>query len=315
MFRRFSVNYALLSIVLDGITVCIALGIASLVRPYLSIIPYAAEFPEVVETPWVIYLIFAIEWIAINLLFSVYDGRKNLRPVDEFSSLTLASILASVALAGTLYLSFRQVSRLLFVFFIVLAYLLMLSWRGFARAIFRMMKFRPERQRQVLIAGAGPVGRELQRQIQLNPQLRLKVLGFVDDNPEKHTAHEEILGKLANTVMIVEDNDIDDVVIALPQSAHKQINHLIINLHHLPVKVWVIPDYFRLALHKAGIEEFAGIPMLDWLDAQFKLGMRVDQGRLLLAGFDRLGDSAGKPWFYIIPPETRRGKWSNFQNA
>jgi exopolysaccharide biosynthesis polyprenyl glycosylphosphotransferase len=38
---------------------------------------------------------------------------------------------------------------------------------------------------------------------------------------------------------------------------------LVEELHSLPVKVWVIPDYFRLALHKASIDEFAGIPLLD----------------------------------------------------
>jgi exopolysaccharide biosynthesis polyprenyl glycosylphosphotransferase len=41
------------------------------------------------------------------------------------------------------------------------------------------------------------------------------------------------------------------------------VNWLVSTLHDLPVKVWVIPDYFHLALHKATIEEYAGIPMLD----------------------------------------------------
>jgi len=38
---------------------------------------------------------------------------------------------------------------------------------------------------------------------------------------------------------------------------------LVSTLHDLPVKVWVIPDYFHLALHKANVEEFAGLPMFD----------------------------------------------------
>jgi exopolysaccharide biosynthesis polyprenyl glycosylphosphotransferase len=40
-------------------------------------------------------------------------------------------------------------------------------------------------------------------------------------------------------------------------------NRLVTELHNLPIKVWLIPDYFHLALHKAVVEEFAGIPMLD----------------------------------------------------
>jgi exopolysaccharide biosynthesis polyprenyl glycosylphosphotransferase len=35
------------------------------------------------------------------------------------------------------------------------------------------------------------------------------------------------------------------------------------DLHDLPVKVWVVPDYFTLALNRASVEELAGIPMID----------------------------------------------------
>jgi hypothetical protein len=41
------------------------------------------------------------------------------------------------------------------------------------------------------------------------------------------------------------------------------VNELIACLHDLPVRVWVVPDYFALALHQAKIEEMAGIPMID----------------------------------------------------
>jgi len=41
------------------------------------------------------------------------------------------------------------------------------------------------------------------------------------------------------------------------------VDHLVADLHVLPVRVWLIPDYFQLALHKAVVDEFGGIPMLD----------------------------------------------------
>jgi len=46
-------------------------------------------------------------------------------------------------------------------------------------------------------------------------------------------------------------------------SAHQRLNQIVSELHDLPVRVWVIPDYFSLTLHKAGVFDFAGIPMLD----------------------------------------------------
>ncbi|MBU0510926.1 MAG: sugar transferase [Chloroflexi bacterium] len=49
----------------------------------------------------------------------------------------------------------------------------------------------------------------------------------------------------------------------MPMHAHEQVSQLVAELHDLPVRVWIIPDYFRLALHKATVAEFADLPMLD----------------------------------------------------
>jgi len=38
---------------------------------------------------------------------------------------------------------------------------------------------------------------------------------------------------------------------------------LAVELHDMPVKVWMIPDYFSLVLQRASMEEFASLPMLD----------------------------------------------------
>jgi len=80
---------------------------------------------------------------------------------------------------------------------------------------------------------------------------------------------------------LISEQKVDDVIIALPQRAHEKVNRLVSTLHDLPVKVWVIPDYFHLALHKANIEEFAGIPMLD-----LRAPALTDYQRLLKRGFD-----------------------------
>jgi exopolysaccharide biosynthesis polyprenyl glycosylphosphotransferase len=263
MIRRFSINFAIFSLLLDGLLVCVALELATRLRPYLAFLPFAADYPERIPTPWQVFLIFAAEWTAILLLFSVYDGRRNLRGFDEFVSLTLGSLLASVALAGTLYFSYRQVSRLLFFVFILSAYLSMLTWRAIARGLFKLLHHQIGGQRKVLIVGAGPVGRELQNQIQAKSYQALQVVGFLDDNRTKRQESPDILGSLSDIHNIVREQLIDDVIVALPQSAYQRLDQLVGELHRLPVKVWIIPDYFKLALYKAVIEQFAGIPLLD----------------------------------------------------
>jgi exopolysaccharide biosynthesis polyprenyl glycosylphosphotransferase len=281
MFHRFSVNFALLSIAIDALIICLALGTATHMRPYLEFLPFAAKFPEVIPTPWQVYLFFTFVWITINLLFSVYDGRKNIHFIDELTSLTLTSILASVALAGILYLSYREVSRLLFLIFALLSYFSMLTWRLAAQAILRSWKTRLGVQRRVLIVGAGSAGRDLQKQIADISGLGICVLGFLDNNPDSSSCYDDILGPLENATQIIDQYQISDVVIALPQRAYRQMNRLVGELHTLPVKVWVIPDYLHLAMHKAAIDEFAGIPMLD-----LRAPALTDFQRLVKRAFD-----------------------------
>ena len=262
MFRRFSVNFALLSIFLDGAIIVFALAAANNLRPLLNVLPFAEELYKP-SVPQILFPIFAVAWILIFLLLSVYDGRKNLYAADEFASLSLGSLLAAVSLAGLLYFSYRDVSRLLFVVFILIAFTFMLVWRIIVRLSFNLRRTNAIQNRRVLIIGAGPVGRELEDRVAQYPYMGLHIIGFLDDDQNKRQSEVDIVGNLDQSREVIRQNKIDDVVIALPQRAHEKVNWLVSTLHDLPVKVWVIPDYFHLALHKATIEEFAGIPMLD----------------------------------------------------
>jgi exopolysaccharide biosynthesis polyprenyl glycosylphosphotransferase len=59
------------------------------------------------------------------------------------------------------------------------------------------------------------------------------------------------------------------------------LDQLVTELLPLPVKVWVIPDYFRLALHQATFDSFAGIPLLD-----LRAPALSDYQRLIKRSFD-----------------------------
>ena len=168
MFRRFSINFSLLSILADGVIVIVALAAANNIRPLLNVFSFAEGLYKP-TVPGILFPVFAIVWILIFLLLSVYDGRKNLYAADEFASLTLGSLLAAVSLAGLLYFSYRDVYRLLFVVFILIAFTFMLVWRIIVRLSFNLRRTNAIQNRRVLIIGAGPVGRDLEDRIAQNP--------------------------------------------------------------------------------------------------------------------------------------------------
>jgi exopolysaccharide biosynthesis polyprenyl glycosylphosphotransferase len=262
MFRRFSSDYAIFAVFVDLISIAAAMYLSFSLRSQFNGLPLVQSF-QPVNFPLPLYGIFPVMWMAVFLQFSIYDGRKNLRAVDEFGSLTLGSILAMVAMAGVLYLTFRDVSRLQFALFFVLAFAILFIWRLILRLVKRWDLVQVRARRRVLILGAGTVGRKLGEQIASEAMCGLKVAGFLDDDPLKQEHHADILGPTAQARQVITNLQVDDVVIALPRSAYSRLNQIATELHDLPVRVWVIPDYFSLSLHQAKVEEFAGIPMLD----------------------------------------------------
>ncbi len=281
MFRRFSTNFALISILLDGFMIASALLISSLLRPTMSVFTFVKEINYPTPIPLELYVLFPLVWIGVNLLFSIYDGRRNFRAVDEFGATTLAAVLAGISMAGVLYLSYRDISRFLFLFFVGLAWLLLLFWRLLARLAFRWKLFKAIEHRNILILGAGEVGRRVQEQIQRQNGLGLKLVGLLDDDSEKLKSIPEVLGSLDRARDVIHHQSVDDVVIALPLSAHERLNQIVSELHDLPVRVWIIPDYFSLTLHKASVEEFAGLPMLD-----LRAPALSEYQRMIKRGFD-----------------------------
>ncbi|MBI4926295.1 MAG: sugar transferase [Anaerolineae bacterium] len=176
--------------------------------------------------------------------------------------MTLGSLLATVALAGILYLTYRDISRFLFLMACGLGWLLLVSWRLAARLAFRRNGLHVQ-IRRVLILGAGETGRKIAAQVQNNPNFGLRLAGFLDDDWQRQAEAADIFGSLDVARRVIYEKQIDDVIIALPGSEHQRLTQVVSTLHDLPVRVWVIPDYFSLTLHRAQPEEFAGIPMLD----------------------------------------------------
>ena len=242
MLRRFSTNFAVFSVFVDGLLISLALYLSIFLRQFSNQFDFVQLIPPI-PVPPELYVLFPFIWVLTLLVFSIYDGRKNIRVVDEFASLTLASFFATIASAGVLYLSFRDISRFQFALFAFTAYILMLFWRVIVRTTIHRRFEQKKELRNVLILGAGTAGRKIGEQINRGAMYGLHVIGYLDDDPAK-SRHADVVGDLNIAREIVSHSKIDDVVIALPGSAYQRLNQIVSELHDLPVRVWVIPDYF-----------------------------------------------------------------------
>jgi len=265
MLRRFSVDFAIFSMCVDAVLVATALRLAILLRPLIgNILPGIMHLSGPVEVSWYIYVIFSIVWVLIMLMLSLYDAQDNFRFIDELSNLCKASFLAFVSLAGLLFLTYRETSRALFLLFGLLAFVLLIAVRVFYRLVlFPRAQQNSNGKQNVLILGAGPVGRRLEKELGELAFPNFRVIGFLDDDPAKQAQMDDVLGDLDAVCQVVEAHHIEHVVFALPLSAHERLTQVVAELQSLPVRIWVIPDYFAMALHHAAAEELFGIPLIN----------------------------------------------------
>jgi exopolysaccharide biosynthesis polyprenyl glycosylphosphotransferase len=266
MLRRFSTNYAVFSMLLDGTITLVALFIAVISRPYFPQVPYLVPVTEI-SLPFWIYITVPFVWIMVFLVASVYDPKRTYRLVDELQTVSLASLLAALICAGIFYLFFREFSRWLFAFFFVINLFLLLGWRIIARLAWRIIHFPASEDRKVLIIGAGELGQRVGQMVREYNWTGLSLAGYLDDNPDTENRKNIIwLGKVNDIRRVVQEFDVSDVVVALPQSAFGKVNDLVRIMHDLPLFVRVVPDYYSLSLYQANVEDFAGIPMINLRD-------------------------------------------------
>jgi exopolysaccharide biosynthesis polyprenyl glycosylphosphotransferase len=263
MLKRFSLNYVLFSIVMDVLGVAAGLFIASNVRLFLALGISLSEF----QVPSPVYPMFALLWVVVAFVASLYDPQRVYKAVDEFQTLSLAVGFYALGAAGLLFFTYRQTSRLLVLYAFILTWLLLILWRALIRV---GRKFRKDEDAEivnrVLIAGAGDVGLRVAAMIREHHWAGLKLVGYLDDDVKKHDNGLPVLGTLNAIRDVVREFDIDDVILALPPRAHARVNWVVSQLHILPVRVRVVPDYFSLALYRATVEDFGGIPMIDLRD-------------------------------------------------
>lgn len=188
-------------------------------------------------------------------------------------------------LLNDLYLVFRSaiISIAIMIFIIFLATptyysrlifgytgILLLIFLGVSRAIeyaLRLYRYRRgEGIHHVLIVGAGEMGRSVMRTIVARPNLGYRIVGFVDDDPER--AQKEIgkfhgLGTTDDLPNILAEKWwIDEVIIALPWTAYRKILHVMNVCQKAHCKVRIVPDLFQITLDRVVVEHLDGVPLI-----------------------------------------------------
>jgi Undecaprenyl-phosphate glucose phosphotransferase len=134
---------------------------------------------------------------------------------------------------------------------------------------------------RVLIVGTSDVGQMIFHKIESNPGMGYEVVGLVEANGQKGALPGlPILGRAGSLASLIDEHQVDEVIIALPEATHQEILTLISECERGKVTIKVFPDVFQYMAGQVSIGDLGGLPLLTVRDIALR-GWRLVVKRLM----------------------------------
>jgi FlaA1/EpsC-like NDP-sugar epimerase len=133
--------------------------------------------------------------------------------------------------------------------------LLLTLLMGGARLLTRSIAERPGRaatrrkSRTTIVVGAGSGGQMVVRELQLNPAIGVRAVGFIDDDPRKQGMRNlglKVLGTTEEIDAILDRHSPDEVVIAIPSAPGTLRAKVVASCREREIAVRTLPTVFEL---------------------------------------------------------------------
>lgn len=260
MFRR-NVNQVLFSFILDWLGLLLAIYAGYWLRLHIPVgryLPYEPYFTTLIVEATVCYTL-------VFIFFSAYDPDQAWSPLDEYQILTRACAVAGLTLAGLVYFTARDISRLLLVYVIILHFLVILGWRMVFHSVHRTQAQRGSPQGKILIVDGSRAVQTISERLKQYHWSNIRLAGYVADDPTDNPTSKDLpcLGKISESQQVVKEHRIDHVLIALPGNFIGDIQELVNQLAQLPCEVWLVPDYTHLLVYGSQIADLGGMAMIN----------------------------------------------------
>ncbi len=196
----------------------------------------------------------------------VYPYRRARGLIEEVYNIGTATTLGMMMLiVATLFFRGQLYSRLIFLYAAVLIIgLLALNRLVIKLALGHLRQFDVGVER-LLLVGAGDVGRMVMRNVVARPELGLRLIGFLDDNPHKNRTdigRFKALGSIDNFGRVLDRTRVDRVIICLPWQSHRTVQRLLRLCERKGLRAQVVPDFFQLTMNQMEVESLNGIPLI-----------------------------------------------------
>ncbi len=198
-----------------------------------------------------ILVYFNLSFCIIYFLLKIYNNSWRFSGTSEYMSLVaLSSSTTILSYIFRIFLKLDTKSSLYFETWIIFTFLLIVS--RFLMFLTRMKGItkRDINSENVLIYGAGEAGVLLVKESRINPNFSYRIVGFLDDNPNKKGGKVyglRVLGGLEDVEKVVEKNDVSKIIISMPSVEQSKISNILKELNKLKdISVKILPNVDNL---------------------------------------------------------------------
>ncbi|MFQ5825562.1 MAG: sugar transferase, partial [bacterium] len=264
MLKKYSKLFVLLLAIFDAFII----GLSFLLAYYLRFHSNIFEIPNI--HPFNFYFEFFILviplWIILLTSFELYKPRRTSSIFVDAKPIFWANTLGILILCSiSFFYRAHSYSRLTFVLFGGVNFILLLSSHCFIRGFLKSLRKKGFNKRRILIVGAGELGLRVAKTFQNHASYGYKVIGFLDDDHSNGMYEEygfEILGRISSLRNCLKARDIDKVVITLPIKAYEKIYHIVAICEYEGIETDIVPDLFQVVQPVTKVINLDGLPIV-----------------------------------------------------
>jgi Undecaprenyl-phosphate glucose phosphotransferase len=251
----------------DLFVVAVCWLVAYLVRFYVLGPPLRSEIPPLY--PYLLMLLpILVVWGVSFRAFDLYRPRRIASHLSEAADLAKASSLGALVLVAVMTFLFREYeySRVVIVYFWLLSIAAVWLARGTFREALRFARRRGYNLRYAVVVGDGELAATVVSRLAARTDVGIEVLGVVGDDKEGMGSARR-LGGYADLRAVLDAHVVDHVILALVHEDYGRLGGLLEAVGDEPVTIHVVPDLFRFASLRGGVEEFEGMPFIHLRDS------------------------------------------------
>jgi FlaA1/EpsC-like NDP-sugar epimerase len=257
----------------DSILVLLTYFLSYLLR-FDAAIPQSQFNNYIHSVIWIVP--FKLFWFWI---FGLYDKMWRYTGISDIANLVKSCVVSSVAIMLVLLVSvrFHGYARSVFVIDLFLTLLFIGGFRVSVRLYFHRRRnllirhsfdTKNSTPKRVLIVGAGNAGEKILRELEDDPRLKFKAVGFVDDDPAKsgRKIHDvPVLGPITRVPKLVDALSAEELFIAVPSATGDQMRNIVSICKMSGVSYKTLPRLSDLMSGNVSISDFREVRFEDLL--------------------------------------------------